>query len=94
MKSVLDEHRFRYCDAVRSVLSVRTSCRDQTSCHNPVGESPNMAKVRTMKLRTSTAPALAVWEDDFDRLSNSVVDLLQQGDLDGAEQACAELRKH
>ncbi len=40
------------------------------------------------------APALAVWEDDFDRLSNSVVDLLQQGDLDAAEQACAQLREH
>jgi hypothetical protein len=41
-----------------------------------------------------TAPALAVWEDDFDRLSNSVVDLLRQGDLDGAERACAQLREH
>jgi tetratricopeptide (TPR) repeat protein len=52
------------------------------------------ARTSTLSARSAMASALQKWlhhEDDLDRASNSVVDLIKEGRLDEAEQAAQRL---
>ena len=51
----------------------------------------DLAALAAVPMRSSTQPPWDAAEDDLDRASNSVVDLLHEGRLDDAEQAALRL---
>jgi len=56
---------------------------------------PLLHQPDNQQARSGTEAVLAeAYQDDIDLLSNSVIDLLDQGRFDLAERACLELRQH